>query len=117
MTPNKLEKIKREIAAARRRMNKHRDLEEIAISLGRKRATGDQARGKEPTYISTVFLQLRPLSIPDHSGRDIPPGTARNILGQLEEDVVSFESQLEKAETDSNSHEKGNDYEDSTYNN
>lgn len=98
MTRKKLEQIKRQMEWARRRSNSHGDLAGIAQSLGRKRAKGSQVRGKEPAYLSTEFPNLRPLTIPYHSGRDIVKGTAASILNQLEEDVLLFEQRLDVEE-------------------
>jgi hypothetical protein len=95
MTSQKLKKIKREIAAARRRSNSYRDLEKIAILLERSQAKGPQARGKEPTFVSTVFPKIHPITIPRHPGRDVAIGTAKAILNQLEEDVLRFERMLQ----------------------
>jgi len=109
MTRKKLEQIKRQIEWARRRSNSHGDLAGIAQSLGRRRAKGMQVRGKEPAYLSTEFPNLRPLTIPYHSGRDITKGTASSILNQLEEDVLLFEHQLADEEKRKGSNGNGYD--------
>jgi hypothetical protein len=44
---------------------------------------------------SVPFPELRPLSIPDHKGRDMPRGTKNSILDQLEEDLLAWEQRLE----------------------
>ena len=43
---------------------------------------------------SQEFLNLPPLSIPDHSGRDLAPGTKASILDQLEEDILAWEDKF-----------------------
>jgi hypothetical protein len=92
MNAKKLDDIEREIESCRRKANKSRDLEKLAIALERKRFTG---RGKEPTYISTAFPGAPPLTIPYHAGKDLKPGTQKNILNQLETDVLRFRQKLE----------------------
>jgi hypothetical protein len=92
MNKKKLAKIKRRIAESRRRSNKHRDLEQIAIALERVKFH----RGKEPTYVSTAFPNANPITIPDHGNTDIKKGTANSILNQLDEDVWRFEEKFEK---------------------
>jgi hypothetical protein len=89
-TQRKLDKIKREIASARRAIHNitGRDLRGIAARLGRKR---DTSRGKEPTFVSTLF-EANPISIPDDVKGD---GTKRNILDDLESDVFLLEMELE----------------------
>jgi len=69
----------------------------LANSLGR---NPDKSRGKEPTWVSRDFPELRPLSIPDHGGRDIPYGTKQSILNQLEDDVYSWEELLLQQESE-----------------
>lgn len=101
MTPNKLEKIKREIAAARRRVNTYRDLASIAISLERRLAKGAEVRGKGPAFISTAFPNANPITIPNHAGKTIKKGTAHSILNQLDEDVSRFEEQFDNDTDDS----------------
>jgi hypothetical protein len=94
MNRQKLAKLKARIANLRRRVNnlRHKDLESIALALGRIRFP----RGKEPTYITDVF-NAPPISIPDHPG-NIKRGTATNILDALEMDIYRYEQLLtEKA--------------------
>jgi hypothetical protein len=88
MNWKKLNKLKREHRDRRRSPQKARDLESLAMRLGRK-----MTEGRHPTWVSTKF-QLRPLSIPHHCGRDIPPGTKNAILDQLEEDLIALEEKL-----------------------
>jgi hypothetical protein len=91
MNRKRLNKIKREIAQARRAPQKARQLEELAQRLGRKMVT----RGKEPVWESQAFNDLFPLAIPRHGGRDLAPGTQRSILDQLEDDVAAWDQVLE----------------------
>lgn len=110
MTPKKLDKIKREIAAARRKTNTFRDLASIATSLERRLAKGSEVRGKEPAFISMAFPDANPITIPNHAGKTIKKGTAHNILNQLDEDVSRFEDQFDSGANDSDGNE--DDYED-----
>jgi hypothetical protein len=92
MTPGRLAKLKRELATLRRSQAKAADLESLARRLGRRKIK----RGKEPTWESTEFPHHYPLSIPHHGGRDIPLGTRRNILDQLEKDLFAWEIRLDQ---------------------
>lgn len=92
MTPERLDKLRKELAGLRRSQAKAADLESLARRLGRKKVK----RGKEPTWESEEFSHLHPLSIPHHGGRDIPIGTKRNILDQLEKDLFSWEMRLDQ---------------------
>ena len=63
---------------------KPRQLIGIAKSVGRELDN----RGKEPTYTRKRDPALSPpLSIPNHGGKDLKSGTARNIIDQLIDDV------------------------------
>lgn len=93
MNARKLAKIQVDIDACQNKPNRHRDLERIALALGRTRVS----RGKEPAYVSAVF-KTHPITIPDHAGRDIKRGTAKGILSQLEEDVARWEQRLKDEE-------------------
>ena len=55
-------------------------------------------RGKEPMYESEPFPQLRALSIPNHKGKDMAPGTRNSILNQLEEDADAWDEAIERQE-------------------
>jgi len=100
MTRDQLRKIERDIAAARRRSNTHRDLKAIATKLRRVRLKGAAVRGKEPAFVSTVFPKAHPISIPDHGSRNLSPWVQRNVLNDLEGDVLRFEEKLRKEEQD-----------------
>lgn len=91
MNRRRLNKLRREIAQARRAPQKARQLEEIARRLGRKLVN----RGKEPVWESQQFNDLFPLAIPHHGGRDLAPGTQRSILDQLDDDVAAWDQLLE----------------------
>jgi hypothetical protein len=93
MNERKLKKVRREIeslrnASANIRPNK---LVRVAESLGRR----SSVRGKEPTYVSEPFSDLRPISIPGHS-KALKRFTAENILDQLDEDCVRWEEEFAK---------------------
>lgn len=111
MNTRKLNKIRQEIASARKRANTHRDLERIARSLGRHRLTGVSARGKEPTYASTIFLKANMITIPNHGNKTFGPRTQSIILDQLEEDVDRWEEKLTRDKKNlsrGNGHDKTN---------
>ena len=91
MDRRRLDKLKRELAAMSSRLGSIRpsELVSIASAVGREKAN----RGKEPTYCSPRPGWL-PLSIPDHSGRTLKKGTARNIIDRLELDLDLIEKEL-----------------------
>lgn len=93
MDVKKLAKIKKTIEDCRGKLFniRPRDLKKIATALGRQEVD----RGKEPTYESQE-LDTNVITIPQHGARTVAPGTARNILDQLENDVFLFEEQLEE---------------------
>ena len=107
MRPKKLARLKHELAGLRRSQAKARDLESLATRLGRKKVK--RPTGKEPLWESVVFPALDDLSIPHHGGRDIPTGTKRSILDQLEEDVAAWEQNLEADEETEGEREGGED--------
>jgi hypothetical protein len=83
MEGKKIARLRRRVEELRRRGGVHsRELEELARAVGRKR----HARGKEPTWVSTLLPNARPLSIPNHPG-DLNRFTARAILDQLDADI------------------------------
>ncbi|MGH9418910.1 MAG: hypothetical protein ACRD3J_02960 [Thermoanaerobaculia bacterium] len=90
-TKKKLAKIRREIDSHRRAIpgTTSRDLRRIAKQLGR---VLDAGRGKEPTYVSTL-IDANPISIPHDAKGD---GTKRNILDDLEGDLVRLEVDNER---------------------
>jgi hypothetical protein len=94
MTRNKFKKLRLKLAQMRHSPQKADALQKFAGQLGRRLAS----RGKEPTWVSDRFPQLRPLSIPDHGNRDVAPGTKNSILNQLEDDLNSWDEQLTKQE-------------------
>lgn len=91
MNRRKLAKLRGEISAMRRAPQTARDLERMALQLGR----SSRVRGKHPMWLSEHF-DLPPLSIPRHGGRDLPVGTRNSILNQLEEDVLAWEEYFEE---------------------
>jgi len=81
-------RLREEIARLRRRGGiKAFELERIARSLGRRR----HDRGKEPTWISELLPDARPISIPSHRG-DLNKYTARRILELLDADLDLLEA-------------------------
>ena len=91
MNSKKLTKLRREINGLRQKGGiKPKEMETLARALGRKL----HSRGSEPNWVSSVFPDLRPLSIPHHGGHDLNKFTARAILDQLENDIERFEKQV-----------------------
>jgi hypothetical protein len=71
---------------------RRRQLVSLAKTLGRKESN----RGKEPTYISIAFPDLRAVTIPSHPGT-MPRFTVESILDQFEgNDVVRWQQALEQ---------------------
>lgn len=103
MNRRKLERIQREISGLRRGQAKAADVVRIAIQLGRQPAK----RGKHPTFIHPIFRELRPLSIPAHAGKDLPPGTKNNILNQLDDDVLRWTEWLDEQGEDDKPDDEG----------
>lgn len=91
MNKAKLNRIRRKQRRLRSRSSslRPRELVALAESLGRRRFN----RGKEPTYVSEPFPDLRPVSIPSH--RTLKRFTAVGILDQLDEDIFRWEESLE----------------------
>jgi predicted metal-dependent peptidase len=94
MNRKRLAKIKREIAAARRKSCRAADLEGFAKHLGRKLRKGKKTG--EPMWINQEFPSLYPLAIPHHGGKDLANATQRSILEQLEDDVLAWDERLEE---------------------
>ena len=94
----KLAKLRGQIDSYRGSINNVRpdDLISLAKSLGREKSK----KGKHPTYESTLMPRATPLSIPRH--RTIKPGTARNILDQLEADIDGLTALLDEEEKKKN---------------
>src|ERR1700723_3551375 len=90
MNRKKLRGLRTEWERLKNSQPKARELISLARKLGRELVD----RGKEPMYESTVF-NLRPLSIPNHKGRDMAPGTRNSILDQLDEDFIEWEQRLD----------------------
>ena len=93
MNREQIARLKRRIAKMGNRLANIRahELESLAIALGRVKSN----RGKEPTYVSELLLNSKPLSIPNH-----PVGvykfTAGKILDALEQDLFYLEENLDK---------------------
>ncbi len=107
MTPKRLAKLKAELASLRRAQAKARDLASLATRLGRKKMR--RPTGKEPLWESTKFPTLDDVSIPHHGGRDIPVGTKRSILNQLEEDVAAWDQSFGDDPAEENENDGGED--------
>lgn len=88
MNYKKLTKLRKELKELRQKGGiKPRELEVLARALGREL----HSRGSEPNWVSNVFRDLSPVSIPHHGNKDLNKFTARAILDQLENDVERFE--------------------------
>jgi hypothetical protein len=92
MDAKKLARIRDDIAGARRKPQTQGELADLASRLGRVRRKG---KSKEPTWV-THLQGCFPLSIPSGKGRDLPPGTKKSVLNQLEGDVEAWEVFLEE---------------------
>jgi hypothetical protein len=90
MDRKKLDSIREDMDAMRRRMVKAADLQALAKQLGRHPVN----RGKHPNWESEAFEHLRPLSIPDHGGRDLSKTVRSCALKLLEDDVAAWEAWL-----------------------
>jgi hypothetical protein len=95
MNKKKIAKLRRELRQLRdaKYSLKLADLTGFAGKVGRKENT---SRGKEPTYVSVYFPELRPLSIPSHS--KVNPFTANSILDTLEADLDKLEAWVKEQE-------------------
>jgi hypothetical protein len=95
MNKKKIAKLRRELKQLRdaKYSLKRSDLTGFAGKVGRKE---DTSRGKEPTYVSVFFPELRPLSIPGH--REVNPFTANSILDTLEADLDKLEAWVDEQE-------------------
>jgi hypothetical protein len=92
MNRKRLTKLRAQLEQMRLSPQRAASLEGLAGKLGRKPVK----RGKEPTWESEEFSDLRPLSIPHHGGRDLALGTRNSILNQLEDDVNAWDMKLDE---------------------
>lgn len=79
MRRSKADRLSERLDALRGRPCKPKELQKLARAFGRKQ----KKRGKEPTWVSERFPDLKPLSIPSHPG-DLPRGTSNSVLNHLE---------------------------------
>ncbi len=93
MNKKKLKKLVRRVRSLRQASANlsFSKLSSLAAKFERKRSD----RGKEPTFVSTVFSDLRPITIPGHPGA-INRFTAEGILDQFDEDVIHWQNYLNK---------------------
>ncbi len=94
MNRKKLNKLWRQIEGMRKTSPKAFEIQKLAKQMGRKKVK----RGKEPTWESREFQDLRPLSIPDHGGKDLSPGVKNSILNQLEDDLICWDERITQQE-------------------
>jgi hypothetical protein len=91
----RIQKLRAQLEILRRQGGlKASQLESFARRLGRRRAK----RGKEPTWVSDDFPDIRPVSIPSHRG-DLNRFTAGSILDQLEADLDRYEDHIRSDES------------------
>src|SRR5947208_1454082 len=89
MDRRKLEKLRAELEGMKGSPQKGPDIASLAGRLGRNRVN----RGKEPTFESEFDIPA--LTIPMHGSKDLKRGTQRNILMQLEDDLIAWEQKLD----------------------
>ena len=90
MNQNKIARLRRELERLRSTSVNALVIQRLAKKLGRKRVK----RGKEPTWESEAFPNLRPLAIPDHGGKDLSPGVKNSVLNQLEDDLLAWDERI-----------------------
>ena len=103
MTHKQLIRLQAKIDALREQGSvKPAELESIATSLQR----STSGSGKHPMWKSNALPSRPPLSIPNHS-KELNRFTARQILEQLEEDIIQMQRVLppRKDSTDENTDE------------
>jgi hypothetical protein len=94
MNAKKLAEIAAEIAAMRKRRSvTNGDLESLAASLGRTCRPGS---GSHMKWLS-AFKGIRPTIIPRHGG-DMKQKTKHAILDVLEEDLLSYQTEMGEGE-------------------
>ena len=86
-----MRKLEQELDRLRRASARADDVESLAKRLGRTKFN----RGKEPVWVNDEFPELFPVAIPHHGGRDLSPGTKRNILDALETDIEAWRERLD----------------------
>jgi len=94
MTRKKLRALGRKLGQLRQSPQKAIAVQTLAQQLGRRKVK----RGKEPTWESDIFPDLRPLSIPDHGGKNLSIGTKNSILNQLEDDLNYWDELVTRQE-------------------
>jgi hypothetical protein len=92
MDAKKLARIRDDLEAARRKPQTQGDLARLAARLGR---TPWKGKSKHPLWV-TSLPGSRPLSIPCGKRRDLPPGTKKSVLDQLEGDLEALEMMLQE---------------------
>lgn len=96
MNRRKLAKIKRELNGLSGRGLSSKYLQGLARQLGRTQLSGTN----EPTFVRIDEPALSPpLSIPHHT-RDMPLGTAKNIISMLQSDIDGWEIYFDELQSD-----------------
>lgn len=86
MKSSKIQKLENDLKKLRKTPQNARAIQKLAKALGRVTVN----RGAEPNWINPKFPVLRPVSIPDHGGKDLAIGTKNAILNQLEDDIAEW---------------------------
>jgi hypothetical protein len=104
MDRNKLDKIAKEIEAARHSPQTELALVDLAKRCGREMRTG----GKHPMWVSPAFPHHRPFPISCHGGNPtVHPHVRKVILGHLEADIAAWQEVLDRAEEGRPGNENG----------
>lgn len=98
MRESRLRELERQLHAWRR-SPKGVDRERV-LRVARKLGRTEFNSGKEPTFVNERFNWLRPVSIPGHRG-DLAPGTLRNIVDSLMNDVEEWQNCIDAGLVDS----------------
>jgi hypothetical protein len=94
MNRKKLDKLWKEIEAARRNPQKGDDLERLAVLAGRTLYAG----GNHPMWQSH-FSDHRPFPIPRHGGNhEVAPRVRKTVLDHLEIDAAAWEETIGEIE-------------------
>jgi hypothetical protein len=105
MNKNRVRHLRQDFDKLRRQAQggiPHSELESLARRLGRELVSG---RGKHPTWVSTLFSDLSPVSIPAHA-KPLLRFTAQSILNSLELDLERLESEVNQQAGDEDESEE-----------
>ena len=106
MERKKLNRLQRDLRAARRAPQTEADLADLARRCGREVRSGSN----HPMWISPMFPTHRPFPISRHGGNPIvAPHVRKVILSALEADLMAWEDKLELEEQASSNGGEGED--------